>query len=239
MKKGLRIAIAVVLGMVAAGWIYRDKAPNTEQQLDTALSSMPVWQVIKEQEPEFRKKVQDEMLALQKAGKNEQQIIDTVQPKILHLQMARLQNAPDANVVNYMTINMEQTAAIQKVSDDACFRFLYPMVKGGINPMRMLDKDLMARRMQADADMMRAAYGKNRHTVTPAEREAAVEDVRPIMKALADKYGEDIQLLQTPEKAAGKEKLSCDMVQEMWAKVLALPEQKAARVIRLAVSELE
>ena len=52
---------------------------------------------------------------------------------------------------------MEQTAAIQKVSDDACFRFLYPMVKGGINPMRMLDKDLMARRMQADADMMRAA----------------------------------------------------------------------------------
>jgi hypothetical protein len=45
------------------------------------------------------------------------------------------------------------------------------------------------------------------------------------MKALADKYGEDIQLLQMPEKAAGKEKLSCEMVQEMWAKVLALPEQ--------------
>lgn len=44
--------------------------------------------------------------------------------------MSRLQNAPDANVVNYMTINMEQTAAIQKVSDDACFRFLYPGVKG-------------------------------------------------------------------------------------------------------------
>jgi hypothetical protein len=78
--------------------------------------------------------------------------------------MSRLQYAPDANVVNYMTINMEQTAAIQKVSDDACFRFLYPTVKGGVNPMRMLDKDLMARRMQADADMMRAAYGK---TATP------------------------------------------------------------------------
>lgn len=82
--------------------------------------------------------------------------------------------------------------------------------------MRMLDKDLMTRRMQADADMMRAAYGKNRHTVTPEEREAAVTDVRPIMKTLADKYGEDIQLLQMPEKAVGNEKLSCDMVQEMW-----------------------
>jgi hypothetical protein len=62
-----------------------------------------------------------------------------------------------------MKVNMEQTAAIQKVSDDACFRFIYPAVKGGVNPMRVLDKPMMARRMQADADMMRAL----RQTATP------------------------------------------------------------------------
>ncbi|HCH0657740.1 TPA: topoisomerase II [Enterobacter asburiae] len=239
-KTWTRTVMVVVVAAAVAFWVFFDKKQQSpEQQLNTTLNEMPAWQVIKEQEPALHQRILDQMAALQKAGEPEQQIIDTIQPQILHLQMSRLQNAPDANVVNYMTINMEQTAAIQKVSDDACFRFLYPTVKGGVNPMRMLDKDLMARRMQADADMMRAAYGKNRHTVTPAEREAAVEDVRPIMKALADKYGEDIQLLQMPEKAAGKEKLSCDMVQEMWAKVLALPEQKAAGVIRLAVSELE
>jgi len=238
MKKGLRIAIAVVLGMVAAGWIYRDKAPNTEQQLDTALSSMPVWQVIKEQEPEFRKKVQDEMLALQKAGKNEQQIIDTVQPKILHLQMARLQNAPDANVVEYMKINMEQTAAMQKVSDDSCYRFLYPEVKGGVNPMRLLDKDLMQRRMQADVDMMRAAAGPDKHTVTPQEIQQAETDVVPIIQKLTGKYGDDIDLLQMPQKGKGKEKQSCDLVQDLWNNVLALPEPNAAGLIRYAVSDL-
>jgi hypothetical protein len=125
MKKGLGIAVAVVLGVLAASWIYRDKQPNIEQQLDTALANMPVWQIIKEQEPDFRKKVQDEMIALQKSGKNEQQIIDAIQPQILHLQMARLQNAPDPEVVKYMKINMEQTAAMQKVSDDSCFRKAY------------------------------------------------------------------------------------------------------------------
>ncbi|MEG6043300.1 topoisomerase II [Enterobacter ludwigii] len=240
-KTWIRIVVVTLLAAVVAFWVYFDKQCQhpPEQQLDTTLNAMPAWQVIKEQEPVLHQRILDQMAALQKAGEPEQKIIDTIQPQILHLQMSRLQNAPDANVVNYMTINMEQTAAIQKVSDDACFRFLYPAVKGGVNPMRMLDKDLMTRRMQADADMMRAAYGKNRHTVTPEEREAAVTDVRPIMKTLADKYGEDIQLLQMPEKAVGKEKLSCDMVQEMWAKVLALPEQKAAGVIRLAVSEVE
>lgn len=239
-KTWIGTVVVVVVAAAVAFWVFFDKQQQSaEQQLNATLNEMPAWQVIKEQEPVLHQRILDQIAALQKAGEPEQQIIDTIQPQILHLQMRRLQNAPDASVVNYMIINMEQTAAIQKVSDDACFRFLYPAVKGGINPMRMLDKEMMSRRMQADADMMRAAYGKNHHTVTQAERETAVADVRPIMKDLADKYGEDIQLLQMPEKAVGKEKLSCDMVQEMWAKVLKLPEPKAAGVIRLAVSELE
>ncbi|MGV2813141.1 topoisomerase II [Enterobacter cancerogenus] len=239
-KTWIGTVVVVVVAAAVAFWVFFDKQQQSaEQQLNATLNEMPAWQVIKEQEPVLHQRILEQIAALQKAGEPEQQIIDTIQPQILHLQMRRLQNAPDASVVNYMTINMEQTAAIQKVSDDACFRFLYPAVKGGINPMRMLDKEMMSRRMQADADMMRAAYGKNHHTVTQTERETAVADVRPIMKDLADKYGEDIQLLQMPEKAVGKEKLSCDMVQEMWAKVLKLPEPKAAGVIRLAVSELE
>ena len=241
-KTWTRIVIVVIAAAAVAFWVYFDKQRmqrTPEQQLDTTLNTMPAWQVIKEQEPAFQKRIREQILTMQKAGESEQHIIDVIQPQILTLQMSRLQHAPDANVVEYMKVNMEQTAAIQKVSDDACFRFLYPAVKGGVNPMRVLDKPMMQRRMQADADMMRSAYGKDRHTVTPAEREAAATDVRPIMKALADKYGEDIQLLQMPEKAVGKEKLSCDMVQEMWAKVLKLPEKQAAGVIRLAVSELD
>jgi hypothetical protein len=73
--------------------------------------------------------------------------------------------------------------------------------------------------------------------VTQAEREAAVEDVRPIMKALADKYGEDIQLLQMPEKAAGKALLrygAGDVGEGAGA-----AGAEGGGVIRLAVSELE
>ncbi|MGP4132036.1 hypothetical protein OJE16_20800 [Pantoea tagorei] len=53
-----------------------------------------------------------------------------------------------------------------------------------------------------------------------------------------DKYGETIQLLQIAEKAVGREMLACDRGgQKMGAKVLPLPQQKAAGVIRLAVSQ--
>ncbi|MCG1034145.1 hypothetical protein J5S76_19400 [Bacillus amyloliquefaciens] len=235
------VAVAVISAAVAF-WVYYDKQrlQNTpEHRLDTTLNAMPSWQVLKEQDPRFVTRIREQILTMQKAGDSEQDIIDVVQPQILSLQMSRLQYAPDANAVAYMKINMEQTAAIQKVSDDACFRFLFPGVKGGINPMRVLDKDLMQRRMQADAEMMRAGWSNDRHTVTPEEHAAAVEDVRPIMQELTVQYGKDIRLLVMPENAVGKEKLTCEMVQAMWGKVLQLPEQKAARVIRMAVTELD
>ena len=235
------VAVAVISAAVAF-WVYYDKQrlQNTpDHRLDTTLNAMPSWQVLKEQDPRFVTRIREQILTMQKAGDSEQDIIDVVQPQILSLQMSRLQYAPDANAVAYMKINMEQTAAIQKVSDDACFRFLFPGVKGGINPMRVLDKDMMQRRMQADAEMMRAGWSNDRHTVTPEEHAAAVEDVRPIMQELTVQYGKDIQLLVMPENAVGKEKLTCEMVQAMWGKVLTLPEQKAARVIRMAVTELD
>ena len=237
-----RIAMVAVISAAVAFWVYYDKQrqQNTpEHRLDTVLNAMPSWQVLREQDPRFVARIREQILTMQKAGESEQEIIDVVQPQILELQMSRLQYAPDANAVAWMTINMEQTAAIQKVSDDACFRFLFPAVKGGINPMRVLDKDMMQRRLQADADMMRAGWGENRHTVSPEEHAGAVEDVRPIMQDLTVQYGKDIQLLAMPENAVGKEKLTCEMVQAMWGKVLKLPEQKAARVIRLAVTELD
>lgn len=235
------VAVAVISAAVAF-WVYYDKQrlQNTpDHRLDTTLNAMPSWQVLKEQDPRFVTRIREQILTMQKAGDSEQDIIDVVQPQILSLQMSRLQYAPDANAVAYMKINMEQTAAIQKVSDDACFRFLFPGVKGGVNPMRVLDKDLMQRRMQADAEMMRAGWSNDRHTVTPEEHAAAVEDVRPIMQELTVQYGKDIQLLVMPENAVGKEKLTCEMMQAMWGKVLKLPEQKAARVIRMAVTELD
>jgi len=231
-----------VISAAVAFWVYYDKQrlQNTpDHRLDTTLNAMPSWQVLKEQDPRFVTRIREQILTMQKAGDSEQDIIDVVQPQILSLQMSRLQYAPDANAVAYMKINMEQTAAIQKVSDDACFRFLFPGVKGGINPMRVLDKDMMQRRMQADAEMMRAGWSNDRHTVTPEEHAAAVEDVRPIMQELTVQYGKDIRLLVMPENAVGKEKLTCEMVQSMWGKVLKLPEQKAARVIRMAVTELD
>lgn len=207
-----------------------------EQQFDAALSKMPTFQVLKEQEPTFWVHLRTQAFQLKNEGKTEQQIIDTIQPQVLQIQMSRLQQAPDSNVIEYMKINLEQIAAVQKKSDDACFRFLFPHVKGGINPMRMVPQDIIKRRMEGDAAMMRAAYGPNKHTVTDAEKQQAMQDLQNVVPGLVQRYGEDVQLMAEPQKAVGKEKIVCDLVQDMWTEVLKLPAANAAGVIRLSVS---
>ncbi|EHK0945364.1 topoisomerase II [Citrobacter farmeri] len=219
--------------------IPREKAASgqtEEQQFDAALLQMPTFQVLKEQEPKFWLHLRTQALQLKNEGKTEQQIIDTIQPQVLQIQMSRLQQAPDSNVIDYMKINLEQIAAVQKKGDDECFRFLFPQVKGGINPMRLISQDILKRRMEGDATMMRAAYGVNKHTVTDAEKQQAMQDLQNVVPILVQRYGQDVQLMAEPQKGVGKEKVVCDLVQDMWVEVLKLPAAQAAGVIRLSVS---
>ncbi len=84
------IVIVAVLAAAVACWVYYDKQrmqQTPEHQLDTTLNSMPAWQVLKEQDPAFQQRIRAQILDMQKEGNSEQQIIDVVQPQILHLQL--------------------------------------------------------------------------------------------------------------------------------------------------------
>lgn len=90
--------------------------------------------------------------------------------------------------------------------------------------------------MASDMSMMRAAYGPNKHTVTAEEKQLALQDLQAISPGLVQRYGPDIQIMADPTKAIGKEKIACEIVQDLWSQVLKLPTARAAGVIRLMLS---
>lgn len=248
-KKGWigKVASGVIFVVAIVGWNLFDvhyliprESPDyglTEtQKFEKAMLAMPVYQVIKEQEPALWQHILSQAAEMKEAGKGEQQIIDAIQPQILQMQMARLQQAPDANVIDYMKINLEQIAAVEKVGDDECFRFLFPAVKGGINPVRIIPHEIMQRRMASDMSMLYASHGPKKHTVTAEEKQLALQDLQALSPGLVQRYGQDIQIMADPSKGVGKEKLTCDMVQGLWDQVLKLPTARSAGMIRLMLS---
>jgi hypothetical protein len=103
--------------------------------------------------------------------------------------------------------------------------------------MRVLPKEMLTYRATVDAEMMRSAYGAGKHTATPQEQERAQQDLQPVAEKLMQKYGADVAILSEPQKGVGKEKLTCDMVEELWSNVLALPADKAAGIVRFMMAQ--
>ncbi len=205
---------------------------------DVEISHLPVLQVIREQEPALFNQLRKQALGLEQAGRSSAQIMAALQPQITALQVKRLQSAPDASVIRYMQTNMQQTVLMQKESDDACFRFLFPAVRGGVNASDILPEEVITGRMQLDAQMMRAAVGPDSHTMTDDERAQAQQDFLPVLQALVNEYGRDVELISKPQQAQTlqQEGRVCKIVQSLWRRVLALPAPKAASIIRLSVA---
>lgn len=246
---GKVVGVAVILLAIPGAYLIKHNAlytppdsspqsvPAGNDSIEGAMQALPVWQVLKEQEPVRWAALRQQALEMEKAGRSQQDIIDALQPELLAVQVTRLQQAPDDDVVAYMQASLQQTALIQKQSNDACFRFLFPGVRGGVNPVHLLPPEVVSRRMEVDAAMMRAARGPDKHQVSDEERAQAQQDIRPIVASLKQRYGDKVELLANPQLATSDadEAVLCDITQYLWRQVVMLPVARAAGVIRMSV----
>ncbi len=231
--------MVLVLVFIAA-WNFIDikylqaqkNAQTAEARFDGMVKQVPTWRLIAEHEPMLFNELRNQVVVLIKTGASDQKIIDTIQPRFSALQMQRMTLASDPMVVAETRVLIEQTVEMQKVSDDACFRFHYPAVKGGVNPVDLNSPETLKRRLDTDFAMLQASYGPDKHTITPEEEQQAQADLKPIVLQVYSKYGQDVQLLSHPDKAIGKEKVVCDMMLELLNGVQALPQERAAGLYR-------
>lgn len=236
-------AVVLTLAAIAAwnivDYYYLKKSSDQiyQQKIDAALQSMPGYKVIEEYDPQTYSQIRSRMIMMRKEGKNEQQFIDAIQPQILAIQRKLLQLAPDAQVVAVMQGNIEKISTVQKISDDACYKFLFPEVKGRVNIVSFLPRDRLIVMMNIDAAMMRSAYGPHKHIITDEEKQNAFKDIQSVARQLIPKYGQDFGIMDDPYKGLGKEKIACELVLDVWNRVLLLPDVRAAGVIRMVLSE--
>lgn len=57
-----------------------------------------------------------------------------------------------------------------------------------------------------------------------------------MVAGLVKKYGQDIEIMPDPHKGVGKEKVACNIVQDLWNNVLTLPKDQAAGIIRMVLA---
>ncbi|MFE8048274.1 hypothetical protein RBA63_04795 [Brenneria goodwinii] len=231
------IAIIAVWNFWGVNYLLPGKTFSEElRQAETAMSKLPVYRTIKESDPVFYNQLQGKMVRLKREGKSEQELIDIIQMDISSFLISRLYYAPDDKVVAQMNNMLIQIEKIQAYGGDSCFKFLFPAVSGGINPIRILPEEIMQQRMQADNDLIAASYITPRTVNKAQEIEAAKQALQPILQQMQLQYGDDLQMVVKPEAENVDRKKACEIMRHFYKSILSLPQKQSAAVLRMVLS---
>lgn len=207
------------------------------QEIDQALSVLPIYSTIKAQEPVLYSQIRNTILQLKKEGKSQQEAIDGVKPMVSELLSRRMNTAPDANVIAAMQVSLEEMQALQARNDGSCFKFLYPQIKGGVNTAQVLPPELFKKDLNTMNTLLLASGSNQTAPPTVVNREKANALMVPVRQALQQKYGEELDMFRDLSAATVDHAKVCEISITLYSGILALPPQDSAAVLRLMLGK--
>src|SRR5476651_513429 len=243
-KIGRTPAIIIFLVVILGGnFLYegvikpRLAGDDQTQDIDQALSALPIYSTIKAQEPALYSQIRGNILRLKKEGKSQQEAIDTVKPMVSDLLSERMNTAPDASVIAAMQVSLEEMQALQARNDGSCFKFLYPQISGGVNTAQVLPPELFKKDLDTMNDLLLASGSGQTAQPTAVSGEKAKVLMAPVRQALQDKYGDQLNVFNDLSAANVDRAKICEISLSLYSGILALPEQDSAAVLRLMLGK--
>jgi|GEM_PF-6950925 len=223
------LIILVLVGVVGAA-LARDLvtphilAWNSRDEVQQFLDSDPLFQRILTDHPALREPMEQALAAGMQSG-GRQQAVAAARGLIEQVFPAYLAKASDDGLRDYATTTVAVLKKFQAKDPLRCFQFLHPGVAGAATPT-----DEEGRRDLYDL-MVRLVT--NAPDVPPSEQaEDAADLLEGVTATLAERYGDGLQALATPEAPDVDRAQVCAMTIDLYAEILTLPDEDAARVLR-------
>lgn len=240
-RKKMATAVAILLFsvplLVGNLYYYNWVRPAHEKQaqIDAAaahLAQLPVWRTVKEQQPLLYQHAHDQLIDNLQAGMPEQQAIEQLRPLVAELLNQRINAARDQDLIDYMQVSLEQMKQIRQLGPEQCFRFLFPQVKGGVDVSKLVPKILAERELQTMDVLLKHSSGVEQHVDLKQGR----VQLQAVVRQMYQRWGSDLQTLNTPAEAGINEAKLCDMTIDLYQSVLALTGKDSANVLRIIIS---
>ncbi|MDX7987806.1 hypothetical protein FE392_10760 [Xenorhabdus sp. 12] len=204
----------------------------------------PVFLVLKDKDPKVYSEYRELVSALKKEGKSRDEMLSEMAKKIVLLTNERILFAPDENVISHINVVIEQMEFLQTVSGEKCLNFVMPdlrkSLKVNLDMLALFPKELYLRRVKADEAMIIASYGEKKYQRSNENSELALEDFNAVIFDLIhNKYGKDFLLLESSQSAYSNAEKSCEMLIDINKQIVELPPEKAARIYRYMISQMQ
>lgn len=196
------------------------------------LAQTPGYRVLQTQEPALWQLLVQELQHKLRLGESPQQATGELRGWLADIINQRLMRAPDGAVVSYIRVSVNEMQALGRHDPQLCFRFLYPQVSGGINLVKTLPPALNAQDAAATEQLLLASRGAD----LPVDQPQAQQDLQRIVATLYKKWGDNLQQLNMPADTAVDRSSMCAMSIDLYSAILALPDKRAANLLRRMVA---
>lgn len=219
------------------GWVYPQQKQQQLQAANIAgaqeqLAATPPYRTIRQQQPALYKQINDQLVAAVRAGSDPTKAIGQLRPLVAELLNQRIGRADDDSIINYMRLSVSQMQNLRQQGGELCFKFLFPEIRGGVNSDELLPPSLQ----QQDRQQMEALLLASQGPEKPVDIAQARQSLQGIVRQLYDKWGSDLQLLNSPIASRIEPQKMCDMTIDLYSAVLALPGKQSANVLRMMLS---
>lgn len=239
-KTRLSIAGGLLLTVlpVLAGnlyWFYACKPQRdeqkTQQQALADMAAMPGYRVLKQQEPALWTLLEQDFLRSIRQGDSVPVAVGQLRGMLADVINQRLGRASDQAVIHYVSVSVDEMQALDKISAEQCFRFLYPQVDGGVNLMKLLPTDMNAQDSEAMEELLLSSQGPYK----TLNKEQASQTLKQVVSTLYGRWGDQLKQLNEPGDTSSDHQTLCAMTIDLYQTILKQPAPQSANLLRTMV----
>ncbi|MEA9390072.1 hypothetical protein SJI19_05820 [Acerihabitans sp. TG2] len=225
--------VAIALwNTIAVDYLFSNNNKKEMRNFEQAMADIPMYQTIKKYEPTLYSSMLESAVSLKKNGSSRQQIIDMLQLKHASILLARIRYATDDTLIEHVAVNLQQIQKLYVQKEQKCFKYLFPQLDGGIDPVQLLPLNIMQRRMAVDNALIIASYETPRTINTQQDDAMAQHELSLIFQQMLLLYGQDITMLDAPADPNSDREKICEMTIDLYQRVLKLPAKQSSSVLR-------
>jgi hypothetical protein len=230
----LAIAFAVMYAL-SRHFVYPDlNAWYSSRQAESALLELPVYQAIKQYDPNTYQAVLAGLRRGLKNGADESQLIAQLRGHLAPVIEKRLPHSSDEAAAAFVAVIVTELSELKAHGGDMCFRFLFPKGAPSIDGRKYFTK----KTQEADSAALVQVIKTSAERSTPIPPESEVmPTLQPAYDALTTRFGEDAQMLVEPYGAGVDKGKVCDMTIFLYSQLLQLPPDLQGKAFRFMLSQ--